>query len=1214
MRSSKIFLLYFSCISLVCVSCGGDSSQKSTSTSADTDTQQCQAGDTFANCQNSVADETAEHATEWVVQVDRAGYGIDSLQAYTVSVTSVTEDSDGDGLSNGNEYIHKTDPHLADTDGDGLTDFEEVSQWLTNPTSVDTDGDSRGSGKDLPPDSAFFDGNELAITAGNPFRTSPSLADTDADGRSDFREVKILLENPLIADLPKFEIEIIDPIDVRLNIEYAEEEGQSKEYSTEVTRSTQNTHNAQYSYALSATLEVGAEVSIKAGALDWGAAKTTVNTTIGATHTFGYSFETAIGFQNAYTNQQQDSRTRTESASSGSMSAGIAIRNTGETSFSMQQLGITVRQAQPDQPDDDESGQLFKTLATLTPHIDNVLTLSPGASTPVLEFEATDVNADRIKMLMRTPTTMLLEAAHFEIEDSNGLNVDYIKEVTRNRTARVVIDYGDGYALDHLIATNVNRSSTGQLSGLGLNDIITNILSLEFETVPRQQLYPTSESNEQVLDALWHPKRNSFLRSEDDIQTGFWAVFVRSNGGNNASANFEDIVIQAGDELILTYISDKDGDGLFSYEEQIYLTEDDPLNSENSTDTDGDGISDKDELAAEGCVTPSGDNSPCAWVVTISGQAPYAVTSDPRNPDQDGDGWNDGIERDNGTDPTNSDTDQDGLSDSSDPFPKTPAIIYYVSKDGGDGSGLSWATAFTELFQAIDAARIANSDTDEANDVSEIWVKQGLYFPTNQTSNTKERMAATFGLLNNVGIYGGFNGSESKRSQRITDHYYNGTVLSCDYEQNDQPQSTVSASDFDDNCLNVFWSIANNSTAILDGFTITGGYADGRARTNDDTYQYRVAGGGMIVSGGNPSLKNLLFKDNFAHSRGGALDIVNTNGMELNNIVFEGNWLNPGNATLNNSTQGGAIYYGNTTLHNSGEAFDLTVAHCEFINNVHPVYVFANGGSKNTTLITNSIFYKNYGVVPESLTSQTGPSTISGLADHFTGIYYNNGNHIIKNTVFKQQRIEDLRSTPPGKWANLPLIQTGAKSSLSFVQNLLWDTGYKIRTSEGGNQGGSGIGFRALAQSQIDIVNATIVGDMINDDYSVGDITPFYIDDATIRVRNSIINWENPFGAYEGDVIWEYIVPNSGGSISYKDSCVHLDAAFDNQEAGQFSLSSDSPCIDFGNNYVDSEPFTQGLQLLPSGDLNGEPRFVDADGDGVKTVDAGAFEYQEPVW
>ena len=55
------------------------------------------------------------------------------------TVDDSSEDPDGDALLNIEEYQNGTDPYTWDTDGDGLSDGNEVNTHLTNPTNADTD-------------------------------------------------------------------------------------------------------------------------------------------------------------------------------------------------------------------------------------------------------------------------------------------------------------------------------------------------------------------------------------------------------------------------------------------------------------------------------------------------------------------------------------------------------------------------------------------------------------------------------------------------------------------------------------------------------------------------------------------------------------------------------------------------------------------------------------------------------------------------------------------------------------------------------------------------------------------------------------------------------------------------------------------------------------------------------------------------------------------
>lgn len=152
----------------------------------------------------------------------------------------------------------------------------------------------------------------------------------------------------------------------------------------------------------------------------------------------------------------------------------------------------------------------------------------------------------------------------------------------------------------------------------------------------------------------------------------------------------------------------------------------------------------------------------------------------------------------------------------------TPAFaqsvtIYYVdsSKSDDSGDGTSWATAKKTLQAALALANPTAPNT------AQIWVRAGTYYPDEGGSAVNDDRAATFSLKNRVAIYGGFAGSETLLSER--DPTTNETILSGDLKQNDTPDFGNRS----DNAFHVVTSIGHNNTAILDGFTIQGGNANG---------------------------------------------------------------------------------------------------------------------------------------------------------------------------------------------------------------------------------------------------------------------------------------------------------------------------------------------------------------------------------------------------
>ena len=136
------------------------------------------------------------------------------------------------------------------------------------------------------------------------------------------------------------------------------------------------------------------------------------------------------------------------------------------------------------------------------------------------------------------------------------------------------------------------------------------------------------------------------------------------------------------------------------------------------------------------------------------------------------------------------------------------AEVIYVKVDArGVNNGKSWQNAFTDFQKALKKAKAGD----------EIWVAGGIYYPTDGTDRN-----VSFELKEDVSLYGGFNGTETRRDQR--NWQLNETILSGNI--GDKSINT-------DNTTHV---VVTANKAILDGFIVEDGYAlGGRGQTEVQT-------------------------------------------------------------------------------------------------------------------------------------------------------------------------------------------------------------------------------------------------------------------------------------------------------------------------------------------------------------------------------------------
>ena len=257
------------------------------------------------------------------------------------------------------------------------------------------------------------------------------------------------------------------------------------------------------------------------------------------------------------------------------------------------------------------------------------------------------------------------------------------------------------------------------------------------------------------------------------------------------------------------------------------------------------------------------------------------------------------------------------------PLEYTQRILYV--RPGGSGDCSSWANA-CELQPAL----------NEANAGDEIWAAEGVYYPVPQWSGV---VTDTFQLVSGVALYGGFpNAEDPAWEERDWESY--PSVLSGDF----------GTPYYDgDNSYHVVTSQGLTETAVLDGFTITWGYAFGDYPHN--------AGGGIYIQDSSLSLTRMIFSGNSAYDAGGGIFNQGTLTITLSTLQenessnIGGGMLNAGEALIITSTiRDNQITYGGEEQRGGGiyNQGILILSGSTILNNYSP----NTGGIENTGILT----------------------------------------------------------------------------------------------------------------------------------------------------------------------------------------------------------------------------------------------------------------------
>jgi hypothetical protein len=409
----------------------------------------------------------------------------------------------------------------------------------------------------------------------------------------------------------------------------------------------------------------------------------------------------------------------------------------------------------------------------------------------------------------------------------------------------------------------------------------------------------------------------------------------------------------------------------------------------------------------------------------------------------------------------------------------TGGVAYVDEVATGAMDGTSWTDAYTSLQAGLRANENAQASSSPG-DVTEVQVATGTYTPTRRRDATDARSRTFFIDGDNVEVYAGYPSGGGTR-----DPDANPVVLSGDVDGDDDPYAPQTDSDGDSstltqtdhvngsNAYNVVYLDASTtditSSTVLDGLTITAGFADGAsAPANQGGGIHCLAAGGQICS---PDVNTLTAYGNYADAEGGALynSAGGTASPSIADAVFRGNAAGSGGGAIANDAKNGngtanpsltnTIVVANTSLGdggaiwnhaaNSGEETSPTVTNVSFTGNSASgiggtLYSDATNGTASPTVV-NSILWGNGTEVGGSYSTLTiDHSIVDGGCPNQADC--SGGNLINENPQFADAdgsddvlatEDDDLRLQGPGSGGGASAaIDAGNNNAISASQDL----------------------------------------------------------------------------------------------------------------------------------------------------------------------------------